>query len=377
MTQQGHLRRDRRSWRLVVRLSDEPGGPRRPRSIRLGSIRELPRKCDAEAAADRWRLANLSSQLHAGMSVRWADWCERFVHRHLITNSRATVATQRAIVRRHLQPFFEAFEVHRITDAMVQLWVSRQIETGASPRSIAARFAVLRRMLRVAAAEGLAATAPTATKIRLPAVQTVTSELRRKAFAPAEATRIIAAAPQVDAVAYATALYLGLRAGELVGLTWWNVNLTTGTIEVRAQAVDGQLRTLKTRSSRAVLQAPQTLLECLKAFREVWVENDGQFLFADASGRPWRPQALRDRLRLLLDQLGIERRGLHGFRHALAFALADAGTNPEVIRRAMRHSSLRVTAAYLHAAPEDVAAGLERAANHIGRHAEPSPRAQP
>lgn len=377
MQQQGHLRRDRRSWRLVVRLPDVPGGPRRPRSIRLGSTAELKTKRDAEAAADRWRAANLVRPIHAGTVMRWPEWCTCYLYAHAAMLGTSTRATQGAIVRRHLLPAFEQYAVHEIDSRIVQGWLTRQHESGASPATIVARFSVLRRMLRVAAAEGLAVVPPTSHQHRLPRVDSVAGVLRRKSFGLEEAARIIAAAPPVDSLAYAVTLYLGLRAGETCALTWETVNIATGAVEIRAQAVDGELKVLKTRSSAAVLQAPGPLLERLRAYQAAWTPNPGGFLFADAKGRPWRPQALRDRLRKLLDELGIRRRGLHAFRHAAAFALADSGANPEVVRRCLRHSSIRVTQVYLHASPADVAQGFERAAALIGSRAASSPRAQP
>jgi integrase len=377
MTQQGYLRRDKRSWRLVVRLPDVPGGPRRRRSIPLGPTAALKTKRDAEAAAKRWRAANLSGSFNAAMAMPWPEWCEIYLYRHAAMLAKSTWKTQAAIVRRHLAAPFEKFHVHEIDRHLAQSWVNRQHDSGASAATIAARFAVLRRMLRVAAEEGLAVVPPTSKSVRLPVNPAVAGELRRKALTIDEANRIIAAAPPIDAVAYAACLYLGLRSGELVGLTWEGVNLVTGAVTIRAQAVDGKLKTLKTRSSAAVLQAPAPLLEHLREFREDWVANDGGFLFADAKGVPWRPQALRERLRALLVQLGMPARGLHGFRHAIAFALADAGCNPEVIRRCLRHSSLRVTQIYLSASAADVAQGFERAAALIGSRANGSPRAQP
>jgi integrase len=162
---------------------------------------------------------------------------------------------------------------------------------------------------------------------------------------------------------------LGLRGSEVCGLAWPLIDLDTGAIEIRQQALDGDLRPVKTKGSKAVLQAPDILREQLALYRDHWEgachAGRGQFLFQDALGRPQTSQELRERLHLLLDSLKLPRRGLHGFRHACALGMADAGVNPESIRRAMRHSSLRVTAIYLHAAPEDIAAGLSRGA--VGR----------
>lgn len=276
--------------------------------------------------------------------------------------TQGTRATQASIIREHLRPAFDG-PIHRISAERIQEYLVSQVASGAASASVRARFSVLRRMMRQAQSEGLSVTPPTVQSVTLPKADTVAGAVRDKAFTGEEATRIIDAAPDPDAMAYALGLCLGLRAGEVLGLTWSAINLETGAITVRQQAQDGVIRPLKTRGSEATLKAPGALVNRLRTYRERWVPNDGQLLFADGQGRPWKAPDLRDRLQALLQQLGIRKRGLHAFRHRAALAMAEAGCNPEVIRRALRHSSLRVTAIYLSAAPEDIAAGLERAAS--------------
>jgi integrase len=140
------------------------------------------------------------------------------------------------------------------------------------------------------------------------------------------------------------------------------VDLGAGRLEVRQQAQAGQLRPLKAASAAATLRVPPPLVARLNAWRALWAPNPAGLLFADELGAPLDDDVLRRALRRLLDRLGIRRRGLHGFRHTCALAMADAGCNPEAMRRAMRHASLRTTAIYLTAAPEDIAAALEAGA---------------
>jgi integrase len=57
---------------------------------------------------------------------------------------------------------------------------------------------------------------------------------RRERFAsPAEAAELIVAAPEEDRPVWATALYTGLRRGELMALRWNDVDFDAGTIHVR------------------------------------------------------------------------------------------------------------------------------------------------
>ena len=355
----GHLRREGRTWRLVLRHAASPNGDRRRSSVRLGTVRELPTKREARAAADRWIAATHPQQLTPGAVVDWAAWCDRYVAEVLIMHAKGTRDSQASIIRNHLRPAFSG-PVHKITPDKVQAWLVGQRASGAPASTIGARFRVLRRLLREAAARGVGASPPSAGKLLLPKDEVARDSIERKAFTPTEAASILEAAPIAEGTAYAIALLLGLRVGEVLGLTWPAVDLDTGLVTVRQQAIDGRLAVLKTPGSQATLRAPAPLLAKLRAYREAWHPNPAELLFANADGKPWPAAALRVALHGTLDRLGIRRRGVHAFRHACAIAMASAGVNPEAMRRALRHSSLRVTAVYLRASPEDVAAGLER-----------------
>lgn len=359
MRQRGTLRLDHRTWRLKLRRTDDEGQTRRT-WVRLGSTEELRTRSAARAAADRYLERMDPRQLHAGTPIEWGEWVDRYLQRFLSKRAKGTIATQTSIIESHLRRAFSG-PVHRIDRAAVQAFVDAQQQAGAASATVAARFAVLRRMLKIAAREGLAATPPTLAECELPKNEQVTIAVRQKAFSDAECLAIIGAAPVRDAAAYALAYRLGLRASEVLGLEWSLVNLDTGLVDIRQQSLDGEIRPLKTKGSAAVLQAPPGLLEQLNAYRDTLDQWETGFLFSDGAGRPETAQALRDRLQALLITLGLRKRGLHGFRHACALAMADAGCNPEAIRRAMRHSSLRVTAIYLSAAPEDIAAAFRRA----------------
>jgi integrase len=357
--QRGTLRLDHRTWRLKLRRTDGEGQTRRI-WVRIGTIDELRTRAAARQAADRY-LDNIDPrELHAGTPIEWNEWVDRYLLDHLSKKAKGTVATQTSIIESHLRGAFSG-PVHKIDRFAAQAFINREQQAGAAPATVGARFAVLRRMLMVAKREGLAATPPTLAECEIPTNPKVTAAVRQKAFSDAECLRIIGAATVRDAAAYALAYRLGLRASEVLGLEWPVVDLERGLVDVRQQALDGEIRPLKTKGSAAVLAAPPGLLDQLTAYRETFDACDTGYLFRDATGRPETAQALRERLHALLIGLGLRKRGLHGFRHACALAMADAGCNPEAIRRAMRHSSLRITAIYLSAAPEDIAAAFRRA----------------
>ena len=359
--QRGHITRVGNVWRLRVRRVPAIGHAPRRVSLRLGTVRELPTAATARRAADRL-LEQLEPKVRtAATAVSWSAWCDVYQARHLVMLARGTRSTRTSIIDRHLRgaPAFRERLLHQIELPDCQRFVTDQCIAGVASSTVRSHFALVRRMLRAAAIEGLAAHPPRADQIQFPRDDIVRSTIRSKAFSPDEVRGILATAEDPLRIACQLARGLGLRASEVVGLTWSCIDLEAGTVDVRQQALDGVLRPLKSKASQAVLLLPAQLVDDLRRYRSTWRTNPGGFLFADQAGeRPMDAQLMRRRLQRLLKELGLPQRGFHGLRHALALALADAAVGPETLRRVMRHASLRVTAVYLSTTSEDIASAI-------------------
>ena len=85
----------------------------------------------------------------------------------------------------------------------------------------------LRLVFRWARARGIVAVDPT-DGLELPEK----SSRQRVPPSPADAARLLAAAPHPDRPVWATAMLAGLRRGELLALDWANVDLAVGVLRV-------------------------------------------------------------------------------------------------------------------------------------------------
>jgi len=98
---------------------------------------------------------------------------------------------------------------------------------GRAPQTVRNAVFPLRAIYRRALARSEVHLSPTQ-GLALPAVR----RRRDRVARPAEARALIAAAPQADRAVWATALYAGLRRGELQALRWSDVDLERGLIRV-------------------------------------------------------------------------------------------------------------------------------------------------
>ena len=120
--------------------------------------------------------------------------------------------------------------------------------------------------------------------LKLPSVRS-----RRERFAsPQEAATLLGALPEQDRAVWATALYTGLRRGELMALRWECVDLEAGTIAVVASwDVEHGAGETKNRQRRKV-PIPGELREYLVSHR-LRQEPGAELVFGDDRGRAFSP----------------------------------------------------------------------------------------
>lgn len=127
----------------------------------------------------------------------------------------------------------------------LQAFVDELVANGAAPATVMTTMLPLRAIYRRAHARGIVADNPTR-GIETPAVRS----RRDRIASPREAEGLLAALEPQDRPLWATALYAGLRRGELTALHWEDVNLATGRSGLSAAGT-----TLRARSPRRAARA--------------------------------------------------------------------------------------------------------------------------
>ncbi|HWA83327.1 MAG TPA: site-specific integrase [Fimbriimonadaceae bacterium] len=186
---------------------------------------------------------------------------------------------------------------------------------------------------------GRAATRPTISNCPHPAPKEV------EIIAPEVASQMLAAVPEQDRALCATALYAGLRYGELRALRWGAVDLAGGTIRVRESwdAKEGSIAP-KTRTSQRTTPMPALLRDHLMD-RRLLVEDSGEdvLVFGQAYGRPFQANVIYRRADRAWSKVGLGRLRLHQARHTYASFMIAAGVNAKALSSFMGHSSIKVT----------------------------------
>jgi integrase len=248
----------------------------------------------------------------------------------------------------------------RLTDLRrpdLQEFADRLLATKLDPSTIRTTFLPLRAIYRRAVARGEVAANPCA-GLELPAVRG-----RRERFAsPAEAEALIAAVPAADRAVWATAMYAGLRLGELRALRMADVDLAAGVIRVERgyDAVEGEIE-LKSGAGRRRVPIAAVLRDYLSEQVARTGRAGADRCFGTTGVQPFDPQKLQARADKAWRDTGLERITPHECRHTFASLMIAAGVNAKALQTFMGHSNVTTTLdVYGHLMPgsEDEAAGL-------------------
>lgn len=249
----------------------------------------------------------------------------------------------------------------------VQAYADRLLAAGAQPSTIHNQIMPVRVICRWRRRE--VAVNPTV-GLSLPAVRSG----RVRIASPAEAELLIAALRGRDRALWATALYAGLRRGELMGLRWCDVDLARGVLEVSQAWDPKEHRMVDPKSAAGSRRVP--IAAVLRAFLTplslAAATGAPDRLVFGAGVVPFSASSLYERALRAWKRAGLRPICLHDCRHTFASLMIAAGVNAKALSTFMGHATISITLdRYGHLMPgaEDEAAGLMDAYLQAARRA--------
>jgi integrase len=289
-----------------------------------------------------------------------------------------TYGTYRTLVKHQIAPHLGGVAVGALTPQRVDRWLRELEGSSLAPRTVATAHRCLKSALSWAVRQEIVPrnVAALVEGVSIPhtEIPPLTAGQVRQLLALLAGDRY--AGPLLSC------LLLGLRIGEACGLTWADVDLDAGIVQLRRQLQfeSGRgcvLGPLKTAQSRRALALP-TLLAELIAARPVAEAVDRARMGIkwrrqyDSWGLVWRtplgsacyPDAVRKRFTRHATALGRPDLTPHALRHQHASILFAAGLNVKRVSEQLGHSTQAITAdVYIHLLPQaaqEVPALVER-----------------
>ena len=170
-------------------------------------------------------------------------------------------------------------------------------------------------------------------------------------FSPEEVMALVrAAGSEQDAAIFMVAAFTGLRRGELLALSWRDVDFAGSVIRVRASYAAGERTTPKSGKVRSVPMAPDVAGALARlGGREHWTSDD-DLVFAGEGGGYLDGSALRRRYAAALARAGLRPLRFHDLRHTFGTRMI-AKADIRRVQEWMGHADVQTTMRYLHYAP--------------------------
>jgi integrase len=368
--------RKNQRWYVQVDVPADPDGKRRRRSV--GGFRTKREAKAAEAEALRRIRDGVfvePSRLTVGayLTELWLP--------SMASQVRATtLGGYRQNVRAYIVPRLGDIPLQQLSTARVGALYGELVTSGGqkgrplSPRTVRYVHTTLRRALRDAVADGLV--------VRNVAAQARPPRARRvemHTWTAAELGAFLASVHEDRLyAAWLLLATLGLRRGELLGLRWSDVDLTSGRIAIRNTLVmvDGKpaMAEPKTAKGRRSLTLAPQVLEAVRGHRArqaaerlSWGPDyiDSGLVVTTEDGRPLHPESLSGLFVRQAKRAGLSPIRLHDLRHSVASILLAQGVHPKVVSEQLGHATIALTLdTYSHVIPslQEEAAGVIAAA---------------
>jgi integrase len=333
------------------------------RSERLGTVKQYPTKASAEKHAAKL-LEEVNDRV-AGIKV--SGLCDRFIKDGMDVRSH-TAMTYRSLLKRVRSDWGDCRLDEMVKDIMaMEDWVNnlttlptedRLSKRGefikgrpAKPMSKKTKLhmkAFLSRMIECAMKWGLLTLQRN--PVGLIQVKGKRIRVRTNTLLTGKQYRAIIKDPDLPAhvrVMIQVAMYLGLRACEILGLQWTDIDYKKKTIMIQRSVVDKDVDDPKTRESAAELSLHSEIVAILKAWKKAEEPVEGWVFGNILTKRPfWRGTLQQDYLVPAGKKVGIESLGWHDFRHTYRAMMGELDIPIEMQKTLMRHADISTTLSY-------------------------------
>lgn len=251
----------------------------------------------------------------------------------------STIRSYRRALDLRLLPALGHYRLTELRRPDIQALIDSLAAEGLSASTIRNTLDPLRAIFRRALSRDLVAVNPTLS-LELPAPDGG----RQRIASAAEAEALLAALRPTDRALWATALYAGLRRGELRGLRVSDVDL--GRCEIHVQQswdeVHGPIEPKSSAGSRVI-----PLLALLRDYLDehlLSLDRGGdELVFGRTPTAPFVASTVRARALADWAKASLPPIGLHECRHTFASLLIDAGSNAKAVQEFMGHATIQMT----------------------------------
>lgn len=303
--------------------------------------------------------------------MQYKEWLNEWLELYIKASAKdRTYRKYRQQSEKYLLPALGEYEVSQLTAVELQKFSMLLSERGLAPNSVNFIVAVLRASLRKGVAVGIIdrqySDFIVRPKIRMNKI-TCFSKTEQKKI-----ENYILESRQPFLFGILLSLYSGLRIGELLALTWEDVDLQKGTVLVTKSCHDSWVGnryvkvfdTTKTQSSERVIPLPRQIVGYMKFIRR---QTGARFVVVGKSEYGAEIRSYQRTFDIVLRKLHIEHRGFHALRHTFATRSLEVGMDVKTLSEILGHQDPSITLRrYAHSLIEHKAEMMNKVGRLLG-----------
>lgn len=350
-----HCRKKGNRWYYRLVWTDDNGTHRIERAG--GKTRSECLKAYRAAMAEIEHDGMLRKTASMTFSSALTEWLKKYVEVNL---KQATIDSYESVLRNHLIPDLGKLPLRKITTRILQDWLAEQHDR-YSRSTVSLFYAVLKSACRWLVVNRKYLKENPMMAVMMPKFNELPKKIR--VFTPEEMEQIFAKWPADHRyhIVICLGYYAGLRLGECLALTWDNVDLEAGTLQVVSTLYDKKglpVRALTPKSSHAARTVTfgQKLKESL--IKKQWQQKEARFQLGSlyhegpaggyicdrGDGKPLTSADMHWFGEWCHQTFGSG--SFHCLRHTHATRLREQGVGLDYIAARLGHSNMYTTARY-------------------------------